>query len=146
MNWKKQRSNLSDTDPSNIGTSLKRQSSRDILNIYNWVWSHDLMQTLSWRAECRTVVTTKSKAMVHSCCVVGCRKQRGGDQGISFFVIPAIILNQGEKTHELSRKRRDAWLSSINRKDWMPSSNSRVCSEHFISGRYYQLNTVAKYS
>ena len=38
MNWKKQRSNLSDTDPSNIGTSINRQSSRDILNIYNWVW------------------------------------------------------------------------------------------------------------
>ena len=39
MNWeKKQRSNLSDMDPSNIGTSLNRQSSRDILNIYNWVW------------------------------------------------------------------------------------------------------------
>ena len=39
MNWKKeQRSILSDMDPSNIGTSLNRQSSRDILNIYNWVW------------------------------------------------------------------------------------------------------------
>ena len=39
MNWKKQqRSNLSDMDPSNIGSSLNRQSSRDILNIYNWVW------------------------------------------------------------------------------------------------------------
>ena len=30
--------NLSDTDPSNIGTSLNWQSSKDILNIYNWVW------------------------------------------------------------------------------------------------------------
>ena len=40
MNWKKQQqhSNLSDTDPSNIGTSLNWQSSKDILNIYNWVW------------------------------------------------------------------------------------------------------------
>ena len=39
MNWKKQqRSNLSDTDPSNIGTSLNWKSSKDILNIYNWVW------------------------------------------------------------------------------------------------------------
>ena len=35
---KQQRSNLSDMDPSNIGSSLNRQSSRDILNIYNWVW------------------------------------------------------------------------------------------------------------
>ena len=32
MNWKKQqRSNLSDTDPSNIDTSLNWQSSRDII-------------------------------------------------------------------------------------------------------------------
>ncbi len=70
--------------------------------------------------------------MVHSCCVVGCHKRRGRDKGVSFFVIPAIIYNQGEKTKELSSNRRSAWIRSLNRKNRTPSSNSRICSQHFL--------------
>ena len=74
--------------------------------------------------------------MVHSCCVFKCTKRRGRDEGVSFFSIPAVIESQGTKTKELSLKRRQAWISSINRKDWVPSKSSRVCSEHFLSGKF----------
>ena len=37
------------------------------------------------------------------------------------------------KTAELSITQQ-AWIDSINRKVWIPSSNPRVCSDHFIIG------------
>ena len=72
--------------------------------------------------------------MVFTCCIVGCTNRSGRDKGVSFYHIPAIILNQGKQTAELSSKRQLQWIASINRKDWVPSGNSRVCSAHFISG------------
>ena len=74
--------------------------------------------------------------MVNTCCVFGCHKRGGRHKGVSFFLIPAIVTNQSDKTEELSARRHDAWISSINRRDRTPSTNSRVCSEHFVSGRF----------
>ena len=62
--------------------------------------------------------------------MVGCKKC--GGKGL--FVIPAVIQNQGDKTRELSKKRRDKWIARIKRKDWVPTNNSRVCKAHFING------------
>ena len=76
--------------------------------------------------------------MVNTCCVVGCHSHGGWDEGISFYLIPSIITKQGLKTQELSSKRRNAWLSSIN---WNPSKHSRVCSKHFITGKLQCLTT-----
>jgi hypothetical protein len=61
--------------------------------------------------------------------------RRGRDDGVTFHCIPSIINNQGEKTKEISSRRRLEWIARINRKDWTPSPHSRVCSEHFISGK-----------
>ena len=70
--------------------------------------------------------------MVHTCCVVSCSNRQGRDKGRSFY---RIIDGQGFQTKELSAKRRSAWLSSINRKNWTPGDGARVCSAHFICGK-----------
>ncbi|KAI4830170.1 hypothetical protein KUCAC02_001820 [Chaenocephalus aceratus] len=31
--------------------------------------------------------------------------------------------------------RRNKWLAAIRRDHWQPTSNSRLCSQHFVSGR-----------
>uniref|UniRef100_A0A3B3V3R5 THAP domain-containing protein 1 n=1 Tax=Poecilia latipinna TaxID=48699 RepID=A0A3B3V3R5_9TELE len=57
--------------------------------------------------------------MVVYCWVKGCKNR--GDKKVkrSFHYIP---------------KRRRVWLTNIRRKD-QPSSTSRICSDHFISGK-----------
>ena len=80
--------------------------------------------------------------MVNSCCVVGCTNRASLGSDIRFCVIPAIMLHQGEKTKQLSQKRRDLWISRINRKGWTPTANSRVCSIHFYKGKPTLLATV----
>ena len=74
--------------------------------------------------------------MVKVCVVSGCsnRQKKGG---VSFFSIPGVIESQGAKTKELSSQRRTLWLARINRKNWSPSSSSRVCGDHFISGNTF---------
>ena len=76
------------------------------------------------------------KKMVKVCVVSGCsnRQKKGG---VSFFSIPGVIESQGAKTKELSSRRRTLWLARINRKNWSPSSSSRVCGDHFISGNTF---------
>ncbi len=73
--------------------------------------------------------------MVKTCCVVGCKNRWISGGCVSFYVIPSIITKQGIKTQELSIKRRNAWIARLNRKDWTPNDNSRVCSVHFVSGK-----------
>ena len=80
--------------------------------------------------------------MVNSCCIVGCTNRASPRSDITFSVIPAIILHQGEKTKQLSQKRRDLWISRINRKGWKPTANSRVCSIHFHKGKPASLATT----
>ena len=72
--------------------------------------------------------------MPNTCSVYGCHARGGRDVGVSFYLIPAVIMNQGDATRELCSRRREAWIASINRKDWHPTKHSRVCSSHFISG------------
>ena len=56
--------------------------------------------------------------MVNTCCIFGRCRRGCRDKGTA-FLIPSVITNQGEKTKELSSKQRAAWISSINRKDWV---------------------------
>ena len=79
-------------------------------------------------------VTRGHIAMPETCSVKDC-KNRGRKGGrISYHRFPAIILDQGERTRELSTRRRLAWIASLRRKNWNPTEYSRVCSAHFISG------------
>ena len=59
--------------------------------------------------------------MVQSCVVVGCTN-RWDFLGIDFQMKKFMLT--GEKNG----------LLQINRKDWTPSNQDRVCGNHFISG------------
>ncbi|KAL3831392.1 hypothetical protein ACJMK2_023144 [Sinanodonta woodiana] len=74
--------------------------------------------------------------MVNYCAIIGCNRTGGKDK-VSFFRLPAVITNQGEKTQELSEKRRRLWISRISRSDLQPASYPfiRVCSDHFVNGK-----------
>lgn len=75
--------------------------------------------------------------MVNYCAIIGCNRTGGKDK-VSFFRLPAVITNQGEKTQQLSEKRRRLWISRISRSDLQPASYPfiRVCSDHFVNGKY----------
>ncbi|XP_023203790.1 uncharacterized protein LOC111611395 [Xiphophorus maculatus] len=72
--------------------------------------------------------------MVVYCWVKGCKSR--GDKKVkrSFHYIPKVRTTEGEQTLRLSIERRRVWLANIRRKE-QPSSTSRICSDHFISGR-----------
>ena len=78
----------------------------------------------------------KHLKMVNFCAIVGCANRGDRDKGKSFYRLPAVIHNQGAATEELSKKRRDLWLSRISRSDISKSTLPciRVCSDHFITG------------
>lgn len=63
--------------------------------------------------------------MVQSCVIVGCTNRWQKGTPISWHRIP------GENNPE----RRKKWLAAINRKNWKPTSQDRVCGKHFISGK-----------
>ena len=84
---------------------------------------------------CYTGVKIYTK-MVFTCCVVNCYNRSGREKGVSFFSIPAVVEHQGDRTKELSMKRRHEWIKYINRKNWTPSKYARVCSDHFHSGKF----------
>lgn len=72
--------------------------------------------------------------MVVYCWVKGCKSR--GDKKVkrSFHYIPKVRTTEGEQTLRLSIERRRVWLANIRRKE-QPSSTSRICSDHFISGK-----------
>ena len=41
------------------------------------------------------------------------------------------VTDRGPRAKRLSIRRRQEWLSNINRKNWIPTSSSYVCSIHF---------------
>lgn len=76
--------------------------------------------------------------MVVFCAVIGCSNKGGRGDGISFFRLPAVVKNQGEKTQELSEKRRHTWISALRRADLsgLNLANIRICSCHFVNGMH----------
>ncbi len=63
------------------------------------------------------------------CCVPGCCNAAGKDQLLgtrrSYFKFP-----HGDQ------KRLKAWKAAIPRDQWNPSANSRICSDHFVGGKW----------
>ncbi|KAL3865655.1 hypothetical protein ACJMK2_043019, partial [Sinanodonta woodiana] len=49
----------------------------------------------------------------------------------------------GEETKTLSTNRREQWIARIGRKDWTPSQYSKVCSDHFVTGKSSALFDVS---
>ena len=74
--------------------------------------------------------------MVNFCAVVGCGMCSDRDKGVSFYRLPAEISHEGEMTQELTKRRRALWLARIHRRDLKPTHHTRVCSRHFIGGKY----------
>ena len=71
------------------------------------------------------------------CTGFGCSNNSSRAPGVSFYRLSAVITHQGEKTRELSQKRRDTWLARIRQADLGPEkyANTRVCSRHFVTGK-----------
>ncbi|XP_068166667.1 THAP domain-containing protein 1-like [Antennarius striatus] len=72
--------------------------------------------------------------MVNSCAVFGCTNRSTRDRK-SYYVLPSVITNQGDQTKELSEKRRRQWIANLRRTSFTPSRHTRICSDHFISGK-----------
>ena len=72
--------------------------------------------------------------MVNYCRVNGCHNRSDRDSDKSFYRLPEIIKNQGEKTEELSEERRRLWLARLDQDlSGKNLKNIRVCSDHFIN-------------
>lgn len=82
------------------------------------------------------------------CCVNNCGSSSHDHQGrmllngLSFHCFPAWRTKEGDFISELTRRRRDAWVTAVGRReitfDHVPSS-MRVCSRHFLSGESKQV-------
>jgi hypothetical protein len=69
--------------------------------------------------------------MPSTCFVNGCSSRADRDKQ-SFYSFPAIIKHQGEKTLDLSSRRRREWIAAVNRQK-EPTKSSKICSAHFNS-------------
>ena len=62
----------------------------------------------------------------------------GGRDKVGFYLVPAIITNQGLEVEELTWERKTLWISAIDHADLKAKSvlqTERVSSRHFVSGR-----------
>ncbi|XDV39258.1 hypothetical protein PO909_008522, partial [Leuciscus waleckii] len=67
-----------------------------------------------------------SKLKLGPCCsVAGCSLRAGTNllSEIKAFRFPR------------NKKQCDAWIAAVKREGWIPTSHSRICSTHFISGK-----------
>jgi len=105
--------------------------------LFSVIFIESLRERPTSREKPETAICSGSRTtsgMGKTCCVIGCFN-RGGRDKVSFFQFPAVIHNQGETTKQLSSRRRDLWIASVKRKDWMPTAYSYVCSDHFSSSK-----------
>ena len=58
-----------------------------------------------------------------SCCSVGCTNRFSVGSGIGFFVFP------------VDKACKDKWVRAVSRQNWQPTASSRICGEHFVSGK-----------
>ncbi|XP_046360599.2 peroxynitrite isomerase THAP4-like [Haliotis rufescens] len=72
--------------------------------------------------------------MVNCCSVRGCSNRSNRD-GKSYHSIPAVIINQGDRTRELSEQRRAQWIAKLGRENYSPTKYTKICSDHFVSGK-----------
>ena len=74
------------------------------------------------------------RIMVHACWINGCTNRSDREPKRSWHSIPTVRNTHGEQTQEQSEERRRKWLENIGRKE-TPSKHSRVCSDHFVTGK-----------
>lgn len=61
--------------------------------------------------------------MVHSCCAYGCTNRFVKGSGIGFYRFPRDV------------ERRSRWIKAVQRVDWEPLEETRICGKHFQSGK-----------
>ena len=71
----------------------------------------------------RPFLLAKSRKMVVSCCAIDCAN-RFGKPGIKFYAFSA------------NTTQRNSWISAIRREKWKPEPFSRICSAHFVTGKW----------
>jgi len=75
--------------------------------------------------------------MVHSCCVVGCLNRQNKVKGISLHRFPQKPFWRREAwIRAVSRLELDPATGQATKKTWVPNESSRICSVHFIDGKY----------
>ena len=68
----------------------------------------------------------------------GCGSKSSKHKGLGFFGIPKIITDQGEEYDELTRKRRERWISAVSHGNTTEKNileTERVCGRHFHQGQ-----------
>ena len=71
----------------------------------------------------------------YTCCVPGCYNNSKKQRNVSFHTFP----NGKSNEKKLLRKK---WINLLSRKEVVPTSGHRVCSEHFKGGKKTYLNNV----
>ena len=61
--------------------------------------------------------------MGKSCCAVGCMNRCYRGCGLEFYRFPR------------DSERRRQWIAAVDRKNWVPSEFSWICSGHFVGGK-----------
>lgn len=100
------------------------------------------------RPKLEIATTSKSKKtsffVQHECCVVNCDGRSHNDRGqrirngLAFYPFPVWRKNDGVFISNLSKRRREAWVTAVGRDhitfDNIPE-DAQVCSRHFILGK-----------
>ncbi|XP_031555013.1 uncharacterized protein LOC116291918 [Actinia tenebrosa] len=73
--------------------------------------------------------------MPDSCSVYGCSNRSNKQKEKRFFRIPKEVVHKGERTRDLSKRRRSRWLANLSLSSkGVESPHARVCSDHFVKG------------
>ena len=108
---------------------------------YRVVSARDLGYAICVKTHASAIlVHIRNASIIHvamvGCICLECKKRSEVDTDVSFYRIPAVCRDRGEKEFELSLRRRDGFLAAISQEniDVNSLSSRRICSRHFISG------------
>ena len=80
--------------------------------------------------------------MVNYCCAPGCKNAGYGGTGIKFFSFPTK-----------NPEQRKLWIAAVKRqnpddpsKPWQPNKWTRICSEHFLDGKWSRVKGHPSYT
>ena len=71
--------------------------------------------------------------MVKNCCVVGYKNYIGKKPGLRFFRFPLSDADRCSK-----------WEAAVRRQHWKPVKSTRICNEHFITGKICNFSDIAR--
>jgi THAP domain len=79
--------------------------------------------------------------MVRHCGVAHCRSDSRKIPRKRFFIVPRVMLFQGEQDKQITQRRRRAWIAALNRRPddltTQKLENTYVCEDHFVKGKLF---------